>query len=377
MKKILMLSTVILVLLLLACAPKAVPATVPVTSISQVQTPASTTIKVSDEDAAWQKVIEAAQKEGKASIYTFAYLGDTAIEMRNAFKARYNIQLDLISGRGAEITERLKTERRLGNLVADIAEGGSAHLFNMKEAGLLEIAQGLPTLRNKGDFHVDPLLDQEGYLLNENLQNFPPMVNTKLVQPGDVPKSWQDMLNPKWKGKMLAHSPQISTGMYVEFIPLLNAKAITVDFLREIGKQDLVFTRGDQETADKLARGEAPITLGLIDTIASSYVKEGAPIKAIPMVEGVTTKSLVVAQVKGGPHPNAARLFLNWILSPEGQTVYHKSMRTGSVRKDVPDFRPPDLTLPPGTKLVLETAADAAEEGKKFQEKWLPELWKK
>ena len=219
--------------------------------------------------------------------------------------------------------------------------------------------------------------DKEGYILNENVQIIGPMVNTKLVKPGEEPKSLQEMLDPKWKGKLLAHSPLVSTGTYIAFIPLLNAKTITLDWLRDIGKQDLILTRGDQDTADKLSRGEYPVALVLADTMAGPYIKEGAPIKAIPMAEGITASTLVIAQTKNAPHPNAARLFLDWILSPEGQTVYHKSKSTASVRKDVPDFRPPAVRLPPTAKLVLETASDVSDETKKYVDKWLIELWKK
>lgn len=379
MKKATISLVFILALLILACTPQS-----PTTPTSnRPQAPAATPVvatptasKLSPEEVEWQKVINAAQKEGKVAIYTWGYIGDTGTQIRNSFKARYNVDVDIVTGRGAEFTERLKTERRVGQMVADLVQGASVHLLNMKNLELLEVAPSLPALRNKGDFRIDPVLDKEGYLINENVQLIGPMVNTKMVKPDEEPKSWQDMLNPKWKGKMLAHSPLVSTGLYIEFVPLLNSKSITLELVRDIGKQDLVFSRGDQETADKLSRGEYPMAVILADTMAGSYVKEGAPIKAIPMVEGVVGTTLDISQIKNAPHPNAARLFMNWIISSEGQTVYHKSKSTASVRKDVPDFRPPAVTLPPTAKIVLETPSDAAEEAKKYADRWLVELWK-
>jgi len=380
MKKWFFVLPTLIALMLMACAPREAPAPVtatPIVSNTPSSTPSSVIPKVSPEDAEWQKVIVAAQKEGKATLYTWGYIGETGIQIRNVFKARYNVDLDLVTGRGAEFTERLKTERRVGQVVADVAQGAGVHLLNMKNSDLLAVAPSLPILLNKGDFIIDPVFDKEGYLLQENIQIIGPMINTKLVKPEEEPKSWQDMLNPKWKGKLLASSPLVSTGMYISFIPIINAKGLTVDFLRELGKQEIILTRGDQDTADKLTRGEYPMALQLADTMAGAYVKEGAPIKAIPMAEGVVTTNLVVGQVKGAPHPNAARLFMNWILSPEGQTTYHKYKSTGPVRKDVPDFRPPAVVLPPNAKLVLETPSDVTEETQKYADRWLIELWKK
>ncbi|MBI4287963.1 MAG: extracellular solute-binding protein [Chloroflexi bacterium] len=379
MKKLVFALVPIIAVIVVACAPSRVPAPTKATPVATgaPATPATASPQVSPEDAEWQKVIAAAQKEGKVTLYTWGYIGDTGIQIKRTFEARYGVGLDLVTGRGAEFTERLKTERRVGQIVADVAQGAGVHLLNMRNSDLLAVAPALPALANKGDFRLDPVLDKEGYLLQENLQLLGPMVNTKMVRPEEEPKSWQDMLNSKWKGKMMAHSPLVSTGMYIAFIPLINAKALTVDFLRDVGKQDLVLTRGDQETAEKLSRGEYPVALILADTMAGDYVKQGAPIKALPMTEGVVTTNLVVGQVKGAPHPNAARLFMNWILTQEGQTTYHKAKSTGSVRKDVQDFRPAAVTIPVNARQVLETPTDITEETQKYVDRWLIDLWGK
>ena len=147
--------TAILVLLLSACAPKTVSSPEPTAPRSTAAIPLVTTPvapKISPEEAEWQKVVEAARREGKATIYTWGYIGDTGTQIKNAFKSRYGVDLDIVTGRGAEFTERLKTEKRIGNMIADLTQGASVHLLNMKNLDLLEVAPGLPALRNKGDF---------------------------------------------------------------------------------------------------------------------------------------------------------------------------------------------------------------------------------
>lgn len=366
----------VVILILVACAPKSEP--MPTSAVAP--TPEVLTTKVtplpSPEEAAWAKVVEAAQKEGKVIIYAAGYTGETGIQMKTDFKVRYNVDMDIITGRGAEFTERLKTERRLGQMVADVIQSSSTLLMGMKSLDLLEATTGLPSFRNKGNFIVDPLLDKDGYIIIHGFQLIGPMVNTKLVKPGEEPKRWQDFLDPKWKGKMMASNPILSSGPYITFVPLVNAKSITLDLLRQMGKQDLILTRGDQDTSEKLSRGDYPVALQVAYTYMGPYAKEGAPVKAIPMAEGVTRSTLLVSQIRGAPHPNAARLFLEWILSPEGQTALHKSRNTPPVRKDVPDFSPQPLILPLDAKLVLETEADVVEGSEKYAGKWLVDLWK-
>ena len=369
----------VLLALFSSCAP-AVPSPAPPSPATIQPAPAQSTgiaPVMNPEDVAWTKVVESAKKEGKVTIYAFGYTGEIGIQLRNAFKTRYNVDVEIITGRGAEFIERLKTERRLGLMVADLVEGSSVHLSNMKNSDLLEVASGMPSIRNKDVFNIDPVADKEGYLFNTVIFIMGPMINTRLVKTDEQPKSWQDMMDTKWKGKMMVSSPQVSVGVYQTFIPLLNAKVITLEWLRDISKQDLVFTRGDNDTAERLSKGDYPMALQVSQGVAGVFALEGAPIKSIAMAEGVTGTTRTIAQVKNGRHPNAARLFLDWILSPEGQTVYHKAGSTGSVRNDVQDFRVPAVVLPPTTRIIVDTPADSAEENQKFLDKWLLELWKK
>ena len=88
------------------------------------------------------------------------------------------------------------------------------------------------------------------------------------------------------------------------------------------------------------------------------------------------TKRSAIAAVKGAPHPNAALVYLNWRMSPEGQAVYGQSAGAGSVRKDVADFRPPSLRAP-AKDVIVVTAKDMDDAAKMFQDKVFVPLLKK
>lgn len=343
-----------LALVFAACAPKAAPApSAPAPSApAPVSVPASNIPPATSQDAAWAKVVEAAKKEGKVNVYTWGWTGDIGLAMARGFEKKYGIKLDQITGRGAEFLERIKTEARMGNVVADFWEGASGHSENMKLAGLLDPTPDLPALREKDAFLVNPLAySREGYYLVENQFFLGLHVNTNLVKPGEEPKAWVDLLDPKWKGRIIFSDPVVSIATSY-FAVLIDQKRLTLDYLEKLGKQDLKFDPSTPGTANKLARGEAAV--GYFSTNeTTSLAREGAPIRIIDTREGIFANGLGVARVKGGPHPNATRLLLDWVLSQEGQDTLGKAKGVLSVRKDVPDYQHPAAQLKPQNPVFI------------------------
>ena len=370
----------ILLMLALSCTPTTAPPPVS-TAPSVTQAPAAapkTASVVAPEDAAWQKVVEAARKEGKLSIYSFSMIADVAIVTAKAFENRYGINVDVIGGRGAEFVERIKTEQRVGQVVADIMEASSTHTLNIKMAGGTVSSKDIPVLREKKDvWRVDPLsADSEGHLLIQRSMHLVPWVNTNLVKSGQEPKAYRDLLKSEWKGKMLFPDPALSTGAYNVFMPLIDRGYLDNDFVRALKGQDLKFVPGTRDIAAGLSRGEAQFGLLATDVDAAPFVKEGAPIKAIPMEEGISINLSAVTRVKNGPHPNAALLFMNWILGPEGQEVYSKVIGLAPVRNGVGDFRHPAAQANP-KRLVLTTEENAQKQAIAFRDKIYVDFWRK
>ncbi len=342
------------------------------TSNPSLPTSQSTILQV---DAAWQKVVDAAKKEGKLTIYSFTLIGDVGIATANAFTNRYGINVDIVTGRGAEFIERIKTEQRIGQVMVDVMEGNPTHILNVKANGHTISIKDVPVLKEKDIWRIDPLVnDSGGHLIGHRILTFSPLINTKLVKPEDEPKNYKDILKPYWKGKISTGDPALTSADYVTFVTMLNHKAIDLEFLRALGNQDLKFFPGTVDSARALSRGEYAMHLSNSDSASASFIKEGAPLKPIPMEEGTVVQASTVAVIKNALHPNASLVFVNWMATQEGQNVYTKAVGITSVRKDVPNYSP--VPIEP-KKVIGHTEEDANDVAKKFSEKFLVQLWKK
>lgn len=322
-------------------------------------------------------MLEAAKKEGKLTNYSYNFTGDVGLAMSRAFKERYGIQLDIVTGRGAEFIERLKTEKRMGGLVADLADQNATNAKIMKQQGLtVGIAGELPALRERDVWVADVLgIDpQDKHIIAYTFVTYNPFVNNNLVRPGEEPKVWKDILGPKWKGKMLAVNPTTSAGLLNNFVPLLREKLIDVEFIKALYLQDLRFSIGYYEEAPVLSRGERSLTVSATNTGYSKVISEGAPIRAVELSDGTVLSGNVVVAFNGSPHPNAAKVFINWFLSLEGQSVYSKAASAPSARKDVPSSLPKAAQVTP-RRPIITTTEDTEEAAKLYKEQWLNKLW--
>ena len=372
------LSAVLALLLAVACAPTSPPAQPPAPELKT--TPALTapsSPSLNPEEAAWQKTVDAAKKEREVNIYSFNFTGDIGIALTKAFENRYAIKLNIITGRGAEFIERLKTEKRMGQMVADIFEGAATHLLNMKEAGVTIPLSDLLVLQEKGAWLIDPkVIDAEGHVLATFQSIYSPWINTRLLKPEQAPKSYYDLLKPEWTGKIISHDPVLSSALYNWLVPLVNAKILDWEYVRALGQQKMRLERGGVQAAEVLVRGELPLILMNTDSNGANFVKEGAPIKAISWQEGNVAHVGGMVGIKNPPHPNAARLLADWLLTEEGQTVRGRSQSIAMVRKGVPDFRPPDARAP-ATRWVVSTAQDYDDQARLMREGLIANLWKK
>lgn len=331
----------------------------PAPAVSPPSAPASTSASyLSPEEAAWNKVVAAARKEGAMTLYSYTFVGDLGQHIKGAFEKRSGIKVEIITGRGSEFVTRIQTEQRIGQVVADVMEDSTTHNGNARLQKALVSAQDLPELRKKDVWAVSPLSsDPEAFLIAYAPYFLSPYVNTKLAP--EAPKSWADLLDGKWKGKMAMNDPSISTGAYSVLLPLILSKALPADYIEKLGKQDLRMVVSSRDGLEKLARGELPIQLVGSPFDSIEFVRAGAPIKALDLKEGIAATVLVASLVKESPHPNAARVFLNWLLSEEGQQVYSEAKGMGSMRKGMADFTPASIKLTPQNVVVSSLNYDA------------------
>jgi iron(III) transport system substrate-binding protein len=307
--------------------------------------------------ADWQKTLEAAKKEGQLVLYGSADFEKLFAEFHKKFS---EITVTGVFGRGADVAKRLMAERRGEKYLADLYVDGQTTGYNVfYKAKVLdpippllvlpEVTDGSKWYQGKLHF-VDP---ENQYLFNMNGETRIVLAfNTKLVKPDEI-KSYWDVLNPKWKGKIVAYDPtQGGAGDAMRFF--YHNKSLGKEFIRRVlTETDLVISSDTRQMGDWLAGGKfalsifAPISRMDLDVMQlqglpvswfdPQHLKEGAYI---------TSGSGGVAVINRAPHPDAAKIALNWLLSREGQIDYQRIFTHGndgpdSFRIDIPKDKVP------------------------------------
>lgn len=353
-----------------ACAPRATPpqATPPAPAVPPAAAVPSPQL------SEWDRVVVAAKKEGKLTAYSFHFVGDVGVGLARAFKEKYGIELEIISGPGMQLIERIRSEQRAGQGIGDIITTAASIILVSKKQGMTQSAGELPVFQEPGVWYGDPRLDPDRHVISFATAMFPVMANTQLVKPEQEPTSWLDLLKPEWKGKIaLADPTSIPNAVYV-YVALTKAKKLDKDYFVSLGKQDLRLVNTTRDHSAAVARGQVALSFGASDSTTAILVKEGAPVKALDMREGIPlTLANALAMLAGAPHPNAARLFINWFLSREAQTIYVNLDPRFSIRKDVPDTRPAGVRLSPKVTLIV-TPEDEEETARIMRERELAKL---
>ena len=282
--------------------------------------------------AQWEATLEAAKKEGKVNIYMYRYG-----KVLDVFRTDYpDIRPYLLTGSGAQITARILTERRAGRYLADvIGLGSSNYRILHQQAKILEpiqpalmLPEVLDTSRWYGGKHR--YLDGEGkyvfgYMTNASSGQL--YYNTAALNPKEL-TSYYDLFKPKWKGKIVALDPHPRTEFGTTMQFFYYHPELGPSFIRRLfGDKDITFSRDSRQMIDWLGQGRFAICLGCsgalkaknqglpVDIFDSSLWKEGASFSV-----GGGTLSIP----SQGPHPNAAKVFVNWYLSRKGQIAMQK-----------------------------------------------------
>ncbi|MBI4289586.1 MAG: extracellular solute-binding protein [Chloroflexi bacterium] len=342
------------------CSPKPPPAVAPTTpaaALAPTRPQPSSTADV-PEDREWQEVIASARQEGKLVLYDSTFFtGDRRIAVPRAFKDKYGISMEiLVTGGSSATIEKLQVEQKMGASIADLFAAGSSSGPRMISLGLTEeVGSKLPVLRDKSVFLMDPVYSPGKEAISFGYTLVGAAANGKVVQAGEI-QSYKDLLKPKYTGKIIMRDPRLGSGGSLLILAALrHLKQVDDEFLRTLHQRQSVamWGGGESEVAQMIARGEYLVDMAAaIDVVYASLFREGAPVIPVYMQEGTMGLPGLILVSKGAPHPNAARLFINWLLSAEGQTVYHKAGATTPLRKDVEDFLPADMRKEPIRKLI-------------------------
>jgi iron(III) transport system substrate-binding protein len=322
--------------------------------------------------AEWSRIQEEAKKEGEIVIYLWP--GGDLERVLAAFHDRYpNVKVVTVALRNP-LGPRILTEQRAGKYLADVCFCGNTtpniELYKARAYDPLPPALILPEVKDQSHWW------EKSHHYADNDRRFvfvyrgdPTGVriyyNSKLVQPAEVKSRW-DFLQPRWKGRMVMMDPIDSPGMPRA---LYHTPELGPRFLRRLlTEADPIITRDDRTAVDWIGSGKYPICLFCSETTEAK--EQGLPVEEFTGAGWNETPTLAnggngtLGLLKNAPHPDAARLFINWFLSREGQTTFLKIVNTrgrgaDSMREDVPkDSIPAQGRRKPGVRYIKLFAPD-------------------
>lgn len=273
----------------------------------------------------WDKVVADAKKEGTVFVYQSQHGTPHWQSVVKDFEGRYGIKVQVYDARASEMTEKIRVEQTSGRYIADVEFHGRTSILQQRETDFIQKHGGMPNIRNlRDEFPADE------YSVPAWVQNVCFLYNTNLIRESDAPKEWRDLLDPKWKGKILTDDMRVlGTGqtLFAVFYKVYGAA-----FLEKLRGQDLVIDRDLRMSSRKVARGEFPILLTQQIALASDL--KGLPIKVVMPSDGCPYTPIRSAMLRGAPHPNAARLFMNHFIDMQSQLAYGNAW-VGTVIKGV------------------------------------------
>lgn len=366
MSKLLLL-TVLVSLVAIACGQSGAPATVATPGEKGRGEVART---AAEQD--WDKLVAAAKKEGSLMLY-----GSVGTEIRRilaqAFQDKYGIILEYASfGRSADLVAKVQAENRAGLYVADVfMTGGTTLLSALRPAGMMRPVEPHLVLPEV----LEPRLWRHGelYYLDKgklvipmlmSLQRGAVFINKDFIKENEI-ASAEDLLKPQYKGRIAMGDARVggaASGLVAMLAYFSWDKEKTKNFLRGLSKQEVALTTNDQLLGEWVARGKYHIGLGASHTTISSLMALGAPLAPAPIKEGVAiiSGSESIALPSKSPHANATTVFINWLLTKEGMTALSKATGLPTNRLDVPREGILPISLPQPAEKVYDDSEDFA-----------------
>jgi len=261
-------------------------------------------------------LIEAAKKEGKLAFYTAMDLA-FAERLGKTFEGKYPGITVRVERSGAErIFTRIDQEYG-GNIrgVDVVNTSDQAHCIVWKRNGWLA-----PYLPEEVAQHYDKAYyDPDGLHVTTRILISPIAYNTNLVKKEEAPKSFADLLDPKWAGKLVkAHPAYSGTIMNSTF---QTARELGWEYFEKLAKQRVMQVQSATDTPKKIALGERAVMVDGAGYLVIRNKEEGQPVEIVYPEEGTPLAAGPSAVFKAAPNPNAARLFQNWMHSREAQQV--------------------------------------------------------
>ena len=309
-------------------------------------------------DAEWDKIVAAAKKEGKVSV-----IGPQGTETKDALtlafqKKHPDIRIEFNGMSGSAVTAKVLNEQGARKYLVDVAVTGTTTGIT----GLLP-ANALIPIKT----HLVGPNSRDGsawigkkFTFADNARQYvivmsayvkaPFIYNSELVDASTI-KSWKDLLDPKWKGKLALRDPTRPGGGLGNATLWYITPSLGEEYIRQLFSQNPVVSGNDRQILDFVAKGKSPIGIGPSDVLTNELIGRGLPLKHFnpaDMKEGtyITAGNGALVAMKNPPHPNAVKVYLDFLLSAEGQYEWSKGAGFASMRTDVPHDHVLDILVP-------------------------------
>ena len=259
-----------------------------------------------------QRLIAGAKKEGTLSVYTSMQTTDIG-KLGAAFEKKYGVKVIPWRGGSEEIVQRSVQEARANRNTVDVIETNGPELESIHRENVLQKIQS-PYLADL----IAPAILPHGEWVGTRLNVFVQAYNTKQIKKADLPKTWEELANPKWKGK-IGIEQEDSDWLAGIFTELGDARARKV-FKDIVATNGISVRKGHTLLTQLVVSGEVPLALTIYNYKAEQLKQQGAPIDWFAIGKAIARPN-GVGVARRAPHPNAAVLFYDFELSPEGQQI--------------------------------------------------------
>ena len=282
-----------------------------------------------------EKLVAGAKKEGELVLYTSAQSDDIGA-VAKAFEAKYGVKVEMWRAGSEKVLQRAIQEARGGRHAVDVVETNGPEMEGLSREKILQVVKS-PHLANL----IPAALRPHGQWVGTRLNVFALAYNTKLVKKDELPKSYADLANARWKGRLGIEADDQD---WLAGVLAQTGEQKGVQVFREIGKTNgISVRRGHTLLTNLVASGEVPLALTVYNYKAEQLKNKGAPIDWF-VIGKAPARANGVGVAARAPHPNAAVLFYDFEISEEGQRILAK-------RDFVPTNRKIDTSL---NKVPLE-----------------------
>jgi iron(III) transport system substrate-binding protein len=259
--------------------------------------------------------VAAAKREGRVVWYT-----STPIEQANKivklFEGETGIRVEMFRSGGSAIVRRFLQEQQAGRLAVDVmTTSDPAATASLARKGTFAVFKP-----KNFDKVVDEGRDKDGYYVAQRLNLMVIYARSDQVAAADLPKTWGDVLDARYKGKLVMTDPSF-TALQLMVVGMMS-KTRGWDFYEKLRKNDIMVVQGNQQVSDNIKRGERLIAVGALDSYAAGERRAGHPIVTILPADGTFVIPAPTAVIKGSPNPNAAKLFAEFMIGDAVQKLF-------------------------------------------------------